>query len=190
MIVEYDAEGYYVLYPKDQMVMAFGPIIPNADGESLREAHAYIDEAGTGFLAEVRYLFKDNNVIHSALYLADVGYEKMDLPVSHDGLVNLRKVEMLSVPMSIQCQILRASLDGNVDTETASRIESLYRMKIPLEDKYLKLLNDNGVFGTFTEARGFTVNTSMPKHSLHELFIHLDKWTIDNKYTEEPGMSM
>lgn len=181
MIVSRQAEGFYLVYPKQRAVMAFGPVIPGADDDSLREAHAYIDDAQTGALAEVRYLFSDQNLIHSTMYLPGVGYGDNDVPASHDGLVNIRKVELLKMPMPMQCEIIRASLQNVVDEEMVDRIESLYRMNIPLAPEYIKLLTANAVFGIITDGGHFEFNSDQKKRSMHELMIHVDKWTISDE---------
>lgn len=83
--------------------------------------------------------------------MPDVGYGDTQIPTSHDGLVNLRKVELLKMPMSLQAQILRECLKDAVDDETIDRIESLYRMNIPLSVEYFKLLENNAVYGVISE---------------------------------------
>lgn len=181
MIVSRQAEAFYLVYPKQRAIMAFGPVIPGADEDALREAHAYIDEDKTGALAEVRYLFSDQSIVHSVMYLPDVGYGDKEVPASHDGLVNIRKIELLKMPMPMQCDILRHALQGVVDEEMVDRIESLYRMNIPLSPDYIKLLTNNAVFGTITDDGKFIFDGNTVKRTMNELMIHIDKWTIPDE---------
>lgn len=185
MIQSHDAEGYYLIYPQQRAVLAYGPIIPGADTQALNEAHAYINEVGLGALTEVRYLFSDKSIIHSSMYMPDIGYGDVDIPNSHDGLVNIRKVELLSTSMNIQSQIIREGLTGVIDDELIDRLESLYRMKIPLSSDYVKLLQNNAVFGKFNEDGTFTRDHSKAKHTHNELQVHMDGWFLATNELEQ-----